>query len=222
MLFQIRSRLKLPLYSKWTTIVVEMDNDLGDRLMGLFRSKARTIILLNFFINPNKEFYTRELERKFNIPVGNVRRELKKIEKSGIIISRSQGNLLLYKINKSNPLYPQFRELVIKIVGIQELIKPFLFNEKDVIAAFIYGSYARGNFDQTSDIDIFVLSKKNSDFYQRLNEKLLKFEEMLGRDFNIDFFIISEYKKKKRQKDPYLLDILNNKKIFIKGGEDEL
>lgn len=190
--------------------------------MGLFRSKARTMLLLNFCINPDKEFYTRELEKKLDIPVGNIRRELKKIESSGLIISKPMGNLVLYKINKENPLYPQFKDLVIKTIGIQELLKPFFIKEKNITLSFIYGSYAKGEFDSSSDIDIFILVKKDSDFYETINEKLLKFENMLGREFNLDYLTLGEYKKRKKQKDPYILDLLKNPKVFIKGGESEL
>jgi predicted nucleotidyltransferase len=199
-----------------------MDYKNDSKLMGLFRSKARTLLLLNFFINPDKEFYTRELEKKLNIPVGNIRRELKKIESSGLITSHPMGNLVLYKINKENPIYVQFKDLIIKTIGIQELIKPVFAKEKNILTSFLYGSYAKGEFDPSSDIDIFVLVQKDSSFYEKINEKLLEFENMLGREFNADFLTAVEYQRRKKAKDPYILDLLKNPKVFIKGGEDGL
>jgi len=199
-----------------------MDYKNDSKLMGLFRSKARTLLLLNFFINPDKEFYTRELEKKLNIPVGNIRRELKKIESSGLITFHPMGNLVLYKINKENPIYVQFKDLIIKTIGIQELIKPVFAKEKNILTSFLYGSYAKGEFDPSSDIDIFVLVQKDSSFYEKINEKLLEFENMLGREFNADFLTAVEYQRRKKAKDPYILDLLKNPKVFIKGGEDGL
>lgn len=180
------------------------------------------MLLLNFFINPDKEFYTRELEKKLNIPVGNIRRELKKIESSGLITFHPMGNLVLYKINKENPIYVQFKDLIIKTIGIQELIKPVFAKEKNILTSFLYGSYAKGEFDPSSDIDIFVLVQKDSSFYEKINEKLLEFENMLGREFNADFLTAVEYQRRKKAKDPYILDLLKNPKVFIKGGEDGL
>lgn len=208
--------------SIWTTIVVRMDYNNNHNLMGLFRSKARTLLLLNFFINPDKEFYARQLEKLLDISVGNIRRELKTIESAGLLSARPLGNLVLYKINRDNPLYSQFRELVLKTVGVQELLKPFFAKEKNILVAFIYGSYAKGEFDPSSDIDIFILTKKNNNFYETINEKILKFEEMLSREFNTVFMTVDEYQKCKKQKDSYIFDLLNNPKIFAKGGESEL
>lgn len=199
-----------------------MGNKLRDNILGLFRSKARSLILLNFFINPEKEFYTRELENKLKIPVGNVSRELKKIEASGLITTRTLGNLLLYKIDKENPLYLQLRELIMNNIGVQEFLKPYFQKEKSIVFSFIYGSYARGEFDSSSDIDIFIVTSKNSSFYEKLNNKLSDLEKKFGRDFNSDFLTIGEYKKRKVERDPYITDIIKNQKVFIKGGENDI
>jgi len=199
-----------------------MDYEYNDKTLGFFRSKARSKILLNFFINPEKEFYTRELERQLKIPASNVRRELKKIEASGLIDSRDFGNLLLYKINKENPLYLQLRDLIVKNLGIREFFRPHFEKEENVAFSFIYGSYARGEFDPASDIDIFVVTRKNSSYYEKLNGRLSLLEKTFGREINADVITLREYQQKKADNDPYVTDILRNEKIFIKGGENDI
>ena len=199
-----------------------MDYKEKDKTLGMFKSKARTTLLLNFFVNPEKEFYTRELEKKFDIPVGNVRRELKKIEASGLIAPRRLGNLVLYKVDKSNPFYFQLKDFIIKNIGIHEFIRPYFEKEKDIAFSLIYGSYARGEFDVNSDIDIFIVTKKNNSFYEKLNSKISGFEKIFGREFNTDFMTLGEYSKKKRGLDPYINDIIKNQKVFIKGGESDI
>jgi predicted nucleotidyltransferase len=196
-----------------------MDNIEKHNILGIFRSKARSKILYILFLNPEKEFYTRELEKKLGISAGNIHRELKKIEFDNIIKSRKVGNLVFYKVNKDNSLYSEFKKLIMKTVGIDELLKPFFKKEKDITKAFIYGSYARGNFDVSSDIDIFILASKNGSLYEKINNKILEMEKILSREINIDYMLTKEYNKRLEEKDPYILDLIKNTKLFIKGGE---
>lgn len=191
-------------------------------LFGIFRSKTRTLLLINFFVNPDKEFYTRQLEKDLKTPASIIHRELKRLEESRLIVPRNLGNLILYKIDKESPYYPELRELTLKISGIDILIKPIIEREKDIAICFIYGSYARGDFDASSDIDIFMIVKDGEGLYEKISSNILKFEEMLGREFNLDYMSIEEFKKRLRKKDPYISDILKNPKLFIKGGESDI
>jgi len=55
--------------------------------MDLFRitkSKLREGLLALYFTNPNKKYYLRELEKILNFSVGNIRRELIKLESTGL------------------------------------------------------------------------------------------------------------------------------------------
>ena len=198
-----------------------MENNQNQNLLGIFRSKARAKILYIFFLNPEKEFYVRELEKKLNISAGNIHRELKKIGAENLIISRKMGNIILYQVNEQNPFYSEFRKLVLKTAGINKLLKPFFLKQKDIFQVFIYGSYAKGNFDSSSDIDIFILAKRNGPLYEIINKKISEYEDMLGCEINIDYMLSSEYNKRRKQNDPYINDLIKNPKIFIKGGDDE-
>ena len=76
--------------------------------MDLFRitkSKLREELLALYFTNPNKKYYLRELERLLNFSVGNIRRELIKLERTGLFLSENKGNLVYYYLNQSYPLF---------------------------------------------------------------------------------------------------------------------
>lgn len=198
------------------------NNNKNEKTLGFFRSQARSLLLANFFVNPDQEFYIRELERKLKIPASNVSREIRKIEASGLIFSRPVGNLVMYKVNKESPLFSQLYEFVTKNLGIQEFLKPYFEKQEDVEFSFIYGSYARGKFDLNSDIDVFIVIKKNCKLYEKLNGKLNEFEKMFGREINADILTLEEYNEKKSRQDPYISDIIENPKIFIKGEESDI
>lgn len=189
----------------------------------IFRSEARNMLLLLFFLNPDSEYYIRGLEKTLGISAGNIRRELLKLEKDNIVVKKQLGNLILYRVNKNNPLYSELKKVVLYSIGVQKLLLP-VFLENDYQVVFIYGSYVKDEMDFSSDIDLFVIANKDlTNFqYNKLNEKLGNLENKIGREINLDLHTKSEFEKLKKERTAYILDVLSGKKIFVKGEEHEL
>ncbi len=190
--------------------------------MKFFKSKTRTALLVKFALSGKDEYYTRELERELKISIGNIRRELINLEKNGILKSRKIGNMKFYSLDKKSPIYHSLRDIIIKTVGIPELLKIPILKNKNIICAFIYGSYAKGNFDNLSDIDLFIVTDKNNVIFDKINFELDKLEQRFGREINIDIMFLTEFNTKIKEKNSYLNDIITGQKIFIKGGENDL
>ena len=68
------------------------------------KSKLREDLLVLYFTNPNKKYYLKELERILNFSVGNIRREVVKLESTGLFLSENKGNLVYCYLNQSYPL----------------------------------------------------------------------------------------------------------------------
>ncbi len=83
-------------------------------LIGLFRSKTREKILRFFFLNTEKKCYLRELERILHLPVGNIRRELISLEKSGLFKKENVGNLVYYSLNKNSSFFEVVEYIIFK------------------------------------------------------------------------------------------------------------
>ena len=78
--------------------------------------------------------------------------------------------------------------------------------------AYIFGSYAKGNFDAISDIDILLIGEHSSLEAKRL---ILPLQKRLKRELNIVDLTEQEYKAKQKKKDPFLKNIFNGKMIKI-------
>jgi len=185
----------------------------------IFKSKTRTELFRLYFTNPEGEYYLRELERILNLPVSMIRSELVRLEEEGIFISRRRGNLVFFMLNKSYPLFDELKSIVFKTIGIQGQLKKALEKIKGVDFAFIYGSFAKSEERATSDIDICIVGKVSEDDLLRAIRDL---EKLLKREINYTLYTKEEFKKKKRQKDSFILDLLENKKIFIIGNKNDL
>lgn len=192
--------------------------------INLFRSKTRTNLLLQFFVRRRNKFFMRELSRILGVSVGNVRRELINLEKQDIIKSEKIGNLKFYSVNKNNPIYRSLKEIIVKTIGIPDQLRDMVKNQKDIILAFIYGSYANGEIEPESDIDFFVLVKNNriENTYENLNRQVAILEKKFDREININWIDEAEFLEKIREKNPFIKDITSGNLIFIKGGENDL
>jgi hypothetical protein len=86
-------------------------------LSGLFRSKTREKIIRFFFLNIDKKYYLRELEKILHLHVGNIRRELISLEKLGLFKEERVANLVYYSLNKESPFFEVFKDIIYKIKG---------------------------------------------------------------------------------------------------------
>lgn len=185
----------------------------------IFKSKTRKELFRLYFTNPDQEYYLRELERILQTPVSMIRKELIRLEEEGIFLSRRKGNLIYYLLNQSYPLFDELKSIVFKTIGIQGLLRERLSKMKGVEVAFIYGSFAKHEETAKSDIDLLIIGKFDD---SRLLREIGKLEGVLKREINYSIFKRDELKKKMKEKDPFIIDLLNNPKIFVIGDQNDL
>ena len=182
-------------------------------------TKNRAELLKLFFTNPDRAFYMQEIGRILEKKPGIFQRTLNNLALEGILESEYKANARYFKVNRSYPLFKELKNIVFKTVGINGSIGDVLKEEGDIKMAFIYGSYAKAKENYLSDIDIIIIGAPNED---ELVKKLDKLEEKLQRDINYKLYALNEFKKDVRENEPFVLEVLKDKKIMIIGDEDEL
>jgi len=185
----------------------------------LTKSKTREKILRFFFSDIEKKYYLRELERILNLSVGNIRRELLSLEKSGLFKREKMGKQVYYFINKGSPIFEEFKKIVSKTIGVEALIKDALRKIKNIEIAFIYGSFAKGREDSLSDIDLMIIGKPDEDI---LISKISSTEDQLKREINYSIFSPQDLKRTLEEKEVFLEEIMANPKLFIIGNQNGL
>jgi predicted nucleotidyltransferase len=185
----------------------------------IFKSKARMALLRLYFTNPDKEYYLRELERILSTPVSVIRKELVALESSGIFKSSRKANLCYYSLNKKYPLYDELKNIVFKTVGIQGALAELLLSIEGIEVAFIYGSYAKNESNTKSDVDLFIIGSIDED---DLLPEINKLEKTLHREINYSLYSKKDFSKKRTEKDSFIKDVVQNKKIFLIGDENDI
>lgn len=172
-----------------------------------------------FLTNPDRSFYMQEIGRILGRKPGTFQRTLNSMVSEGILISEYRANARYLKANKDYPLYKELKSIVFKTVGVQGGIKDILEEIGNVKFAFIYGSYAKARETYLSDIDLAIIGNPDED---RLIKELDRLEGKLQREINYKLYTLKEFKKEVKENEPFVLEILRDKKVMIVGDENEL
>src|SRR5210317_962130 len=70
---------------------------------------------------------------------------------------------------------------------IEDQIKNFFENEKDIVAVYLFGSYASGKVRSCSDIDLAILfgSRSRAATNRRLDKYLIELSRILRKDIHM-------------------------------------
>jgi len=168
----------------------------------------------------DKAFYVRQIARHLHASAGAVRRELEKLAAVDLIVRTSLGNQVFYQVNQRHPVFFEMRALVNKTVGIFNTLHSALESLGNRISvAFVYGSIARQEERAGSDIDLMIIGDiELDDVLVRLSEA----ETALSRAVNPTVYSIHEFKRKLEDGNHFLNAVVDGKKVFLIGNEDEL
>lgn len=177
-----------------------------------FNSKIVNKILRYYFINPRKKNYINELARILDADPGNLSRKLQEMEDEGILSSEFSGKQRYYFINKKYPLLKEAKKVFELKYGLGYLIACSLKKIKGIKEAYIFGSYAKGNFESVSDIDVLIIG---SHPVIEATKAIMPLQERIRREINIVDLTEKEFQKKKKDKDEFIENIFNGKVIKI-------
>lgn len=176
------------------------------------RSSVTKQLLNYLLLNPKEELYVNELSRKLDLDKRNLVKKLKELEKEGILTSQEKGNLKLYCIDSKYPLYQEYRKIFLKTIGLEARLKDIVSKMAGVTKAYIYGSYASGNMDTHSDIDLLVIGSQD---ILKLQKEISRLQKEIGREINVLNMDDSEFEKKRKNKDVFISRVLAQKHIIL-------
>lgn len=180
----------------------------------MFSINQQSLLIL-FISNPDQEYHLHEIGRLLGKKPGVFQKALNSIEKEGILKSRIRGNQRLVSLNKEYPLLREITKIIQKTVGVEALLKEMIVRETDVQTAYIFGSYAKDKMRSDSDIDLILVGEIKAE--DSVLEAIGKIEKKIQREINPKFYSVTEYARKKKQKDPFLKEVMSNAYIILKG-----
>lgn len=178
-------------------------------LKKLFSSSIRVDVLALLLNNPDSKFYVREVAKLLQKNPSGIKRELDNLEQAGIINSERISNLKYFQVNKTSPIYPELRKLVLTSIGLPGSLKNVL-KASGTKSAFIYGPYAAGK--RVDTVDLMVIGTKN-----QLNDDFRSLERHFACRLTWIEMEEKEYRERRREQEPQLAGILAEKRISLIG-----
>jgi len=157
-----------------------------------------------FLINPYKEVYIRELAKKLKISPFATKKYADILLKENLILEEKEANLRYLKANMSNLFYKHLKiSYNLKLLLESGLIDFLKNNITNVTSIILFGSLAKGEDSEESDIDILIIGKQ-----KHLNLK--NFEDKLKKEITLHFFSWSEWNDKAKEDHPFYYELISH------------
>jgi predicted transcriptional regulator len=139
-------------------------------LEDLITSKTRIKLLLKFFLNSQTTAYLRNLETEFGESTNAIRVELNRFEKAGLLSSSVSGNKKVFKANTNHPFFPEIHKLLMKYVGIDQIVEEVVMRVGNLVRAYVTGDFAQGKKGKVIDI-LLIGDQFNTSYLAKLIQK---------------------------------------------------
>lgn len=186
----------------------------------LLGSRLRAKVLGWLFSHPDERYFVRQLTALMKEDSTNVSRELARLEKTGILVKNTEGKQKYYQANRQSPIFNELHGLILKTVGVADIIKKALEPRiAEIRLAFIFGSVAKRAENRFSDIDLLVVGDIT---FGEVVDLISTAEGALNRELNPVVYTLAEFNKRLSENHYFIRDILSGDKIFVVGDENEL
>ncbi len=122
-------------------------------LKALFSSNTRVKLLNTFLLNPDEEYFIRELTRKLDEQINSIRRELDNLKKIGLLKSRTRNRKKYYFANTSFIAFGELRDIFIKANGNEHELAKKISKMGQVDLLLLSGFFVQ----KESSVDLLVV-----------------------------------------------------------------
>ena len=185
----------------------------------LFSSRVRIQLLSHFLLHPETRDHIRALASEVDAQYNAVWKELNNLEEAGLLQSETVGGRKIFTLNSQFPIIPELRNILLKTAGAGDLVRESLKDLEGIEVAFIFGSFAEGEPDADSDLDIMLIGDLD---VAQVTPVIDEMEKMLARDVNYVLFTQEEWKSRLEDGDLFVTNVRNEPRVMLIGSQDDL
>lgn len=171
-------------------------------LKRLFTSTTRVKLLTIFLLNPEQEFFIRELTRELNEQINSIRRELDNLKGLGLLKTKEKNRKKYYIINKNFSLYPELKAIILKSMSNKDEISKKISSMGDVDVLIFSGLFV----NKDTLIDLLIVGQLDK---EKL-EEYLSTELDTSRPIRFSIMTSDDFLYRKQCKDKFLTELLES------------
>jgi len=153
----------------------------------LITSKTRLRLMIKFFISQANRGYLNGLATEMGESTNAIRKELNHLQNAGYLEKIKVNNKVEYKANTKHPLFEVLQKVVLKHLGLEDVVETVLDRMGAVNQIILVGDYAKGI--DSGLIEVFLIGQKlNMEYISQLEEKI---EKLIGR--KVSFYLASKF-----------------------------
>jgi len=178
--------------------------------------KTRLAVLGELVRVGTEGVYLRELERRTGLNKRGLLRELHAMRDAGILTARRVGRQVFYRLNGSCPIHDELRSIVLKTVGLGDVLREALspFAER-IDLAYVYGSLASGEASAESDVDVMIVGAVT---LRELSGSLREAGSLLRREINPTLYQPEEYQEALNTQNSFVCRVHQGPRIGLIAG----
>jgi len=177
-------------------------------------------LLLHFVTHPDDAVHVRELRRLTGLGMGSLQAELKRLVRLELLSTKREANRVLYRLEFGRPRWRAFREVLATTAAPAELLRAAFAGVVGVDAAFIFGSEARGDTRDDSDIDLFIIGR--DDVHHAVSQALTEIELLLRREIDVMEYTADRALGRMRKGSAFFHRVFMEPKVWVAGTPDTL
>ncbi len=185
-------------------------------MIELFQKYIAWKILAHFLKYPTTKYYIKELARELKVSPGSVSTTVRMLETDKILERDEIGQTHLYKLNQEHPAATSLKKsyTLIRILE-ADFINRFLITDENIISLALYGSYAKGDYDEKSDLDVLIITSSKKDIFNVIGMEL---RDELEITLSMSIFRLSQWRQLSKKNDAFYRRIVENHVLLYGSG----
>ncbi|MCW4048930.1 MAG: nucleotidyltransferase domain-containing protein [Candidatus Bathyarchaeota archaeon] len=181
-----------------------------------------TLKILGLFLGDyRRSLHVREIARDVGVDVKAVGLQLRRLEDINVLSSIVKGRNKEYRLKLDNLVAKYYMILAETFASIRFLEKNFLIKklmsetgDKLEGTTVLFGSFAKGEMTEESDIDLFIISNRKPDA-----DGIRETGSLIDREVNIKSTNMKQFLNGLMDNDPLIMEVVSNH-IVLKGIDD--
>jgi len=188
-------------------------------LIDILISKVRVKVIELFLGIPGKSYHVRDIVRRVEEEINAVRRELARLEKTGMLLSEWRANRRYYSVKGDYIFYTELLSIVNKSVGLGGAIIANRAKLGKIKYAMLSSSFVKGKPYAQNEVDLFVVG---TIVLPELGAIIREEEARREREVNFTPMTEEEFAFRKNRRDPFIISILSKPRVMLIGDEEEM